>query len=155
MKTNIKTSGRISVQHRRALVAPVKKSAQAHKVETNLVMSAVLWAGERLPGYMSLNPLKELISVGTIASYRADLNRRAAAHHGQLAGMIRRALPKDLRDGGHISIIINRVKLGLSIPSAHEAIRKAVDDLTQPISFSAAPVRSRKSAPASKGTKAG
>ena len=45
MNTKTAKNGRISVKNRQALKAPVSAFANASNLNTNLVMSAVLWCG--------------------------------------------------------------------------------------------------------------
>ena len=105
----MKKNGRISVKNRQALVVPVLKYAHDNTLPANLVMSAVLWAGERNKARMSPRMLTSCINANTIVDYQKELARRAAAYDLQITGMARRLLPKDKRQPETIAALVASV----------------------------------------------
>ena len=97
-------NGRISVRNRQAIKEPVAAFAKAHNLNTNLVMSSVLWTGERMATRMCPKALKALITLETVAAYRQELDRRAAYFTNQVNGMIRNSLPQAQRTAENIAL---------------------------------------------------
>jgi len=129
MNTKTAKNGRISVKNRQALKAPVSAFAKASNLNTNLVMSAVLWCGERTGARMSLKALTALITAETIATYRQELARRAAYFNGQVQGMVRRSLPKALRNPATITQVSAKIvqsAAGFSLPALKDLIATEV-----------------------------
>jgi hypothetical protein len=120
-------NGRISVRNRQAIKEPVAAFAKAHNLNTNLVMSSVLWTGERMAARMCPKALKALITLETVAAYRQELDRRAAYFTNQVNGMIRNSLPQAQRTAENIARVAARVAAraaGLSIPELKQAIQE-------------------------------
>jgi hypothetical protein len=120
-------NGRISVRNRQAIKEPVAAFAKAHNLNTNLVMSSVLWTGERMATRMCPKALKALITLETVAAYRQELDRRAAYYTNQVNGMIRNSLPQAQRTAENIARVAARVAAraaGLSIPELKQAIQE-------------------------------
>ena len=129
MNSKTAKNGRISVKNRQALKAPVSAFAKASNLNTNLVMSAVLWCGERTNARMSLKALTALITAETIATYRQELARRAAYFNGQVQGMVRRGLPKALRNPVTITQVSAKIvqsAAGFSLPALKHLIATEV-----------------------------
>jgi hypothetical protein len=92
-------------------------------------MSAVLWCGERTGARMSLKALTALITAETIATYRQELARRAAYFNGQVQGMVRRGLPKALRNPATITQVSAKIvqsAAGFSLPALKDLIATEV-----------------------------
>ncbi len=120
-------NGRISVRNRQGIKEPVAAFAKAHNLNTNLVMSSVLWTGERMATRMCPKALKALITLETVAAYRQELDRRAAYYTNQVNGMIRNSLPQAQRTAENIARVAARVAAraaGLSIPELKQAIQE-------------------------------
>lgn len=120
-------NGRISVRNRQGIKEPVAAFAKAHNLNTNLVMSSVLWTGERMATRMCPKALKALITLETVAAYRQELDRRAAYFTNQVNGMIRNSLPQAQRTAENIARVAARVAAraaGLSIPELKQAIQE-------------------------------
>ena len=113
MKNN--NSGRISVKNRQAIVAPVTAFAKAHNLAVNLVMSAVLFVGERIDARMSVKSLTEIINAETVGTYQLELNRRTLALQTQVNGMVKNALPKDIRTAENIAAIVAKLPANSSV----------------------------------------
>jgi hypothetical protein len=124
-------NGRISVRNRQAIKEPVAAFAKAHSLNTNLVMSSVLWVGERMAARMCPKSLKALITLETVVAYRQELDRRAAYYTNQVNGMIRNSLPQAQRTAENIGRVAARVAAraaGLSIPELKQAIQEEVGE---------------------------
>ena len=135
MKRSTAKNGRISVKNRQALKAPVAALAKQASLNTNLVMSAVLWAGERMGARMSLKALKALITAETISTYQKELNRRVSYFNAQVRGMIRNSLPAAQRTGENIGRITTRIAQrakGLPLPALKTIIESEVAALGEP-----------------------
>lgn len=137
-------NGRIPTKLRQALVKPVSEYAKIHNFPFNLVMGAVLWAGERLnqePGFrlttakgqmarLSRPTLIRLISPAIIGKYQAELDRRANAAQEQINSVIRNAIPRHLRQEEFIKIVTSEINLareqnnGLALPQIRELAQK-------------------------------
>jgi hypothetical protein len=122
------TQSRISVKNRRALVAPATALSKAGNFPVNMVISAVLWRGERLAGRMSLKALNGIVTAGTVAEYQAEIARRAAARQAQIVGMVKTALASERRTSENIGAILRAIgkTAGRSISQIRVQIREAV-----------------------------
>jgi uncharacterized protein with beta-barrel porin domain len=132
--TKTAKNGRISVKNRQALKAPVSAFAKASNLNTNLVMSAVLWCGERTDARMSPKALTGLITAETIATYRKELARRAAYFNTQVQGMVRRGLPKALRTSQNIDQVSAKIvasAAGFSLPEVKTLIASEVATMSE------------------------
>lgn len=123
MKT--KTSP-ISVATRQALVPVIKAYAAANGELFNIVMAAVLWVGEKFEVELSTKDVEALITNDTIAAYKAELMRRAVAADAQVRGMIKNALPPDLRTEANITLIEFQIAPGMSIQDIQKVITEAI-----------------------------
>jgi hypothetical protein len=134
MKKSTAKNGRISVRNRQALKAPVAIFAKGANLKTNLVMSAVLWVGERMGARMSLKALRSLITAETIATYRQELDRRTSYFNAQVSGMIRNSLPAAQRTSENIARVTARIgqhATGLSLPALKTIIESEVAALAE------------------------
>lgn len=134
MKKSTAKNGRISVRNRQALKAPVAIFAKGANLKTNLVMSAVLWVGERMGARMSLKALRSLITAETIAAYRKELDRRTSYFNAQVSGMIRNSLPAAQRTSENIARVTARIgqhATGLSLPALKTIIESEVAALAE------------------------
>ena len=110
-----RTSGRISVKNRQSIVEPVSAFAKSKNLSVNLVMSAVLFVGERLGGRMSSKALAGIINNETVATYQVELARRATALATQVNGLVKNALPKAIRTPENISAIVAKLPANSSV----------------------------------------
>lgn len=134
MKKSTAKNGRISVRNRQALKAPVAIFAKGANLNTNLVMSAVLWVGERMGARMSLKALRSLITAETIATYRKELDRRTSYFNAQVSGMIRNSLPATQRTSQNLARVTARIgqrATGLSLPALKTIIESEVAALAE------------------------
>jgi hypothetical protein len=134
MKKSTAKNGRISVRNRQALKAPVAIFAKGANLNTNLVMSAVLWVGERMGARMSLKALRSLITAETIATYGKELDRRASYFNAQISGMIRNSLPAAQRTSENIARVTARIgqrATGQSLPALKTIIESEVATLAE------------------------
>ena len=119
-------SSRVTIKTRQALVEAVKAYNQATGTSFKTVMAAVLYAGERLKGRVTTKAALALINDETVSNYNGELLRRAMAYDAQVAGMVRNALPKEIRTSENIAIIVSSIPLGQSIPQIKALIATAV-----------------------------
>ena len=139
-----KPNGRIPTKLRQALVKPVSEYAKVQNLSFNLVMGAVLWAGERLnqePGFrlttakgqvarLSRPTLIRLISPTVIAKYQTELERREQAAQNQINSVIRNAIPRHLRQEEFIRVVTAEINLareqnkGMALPQIKELAQK-------------------------------
>ena len=120
------TSGRISTKNRQALVLPVKEFAQDSNIPVNLVMSAVLWTGERLQGRITLKALKDLLVPETVLAYAVNRDARMTAHQVQITGLVRNLLPKSICTEETIKSLSNQAPSGASIPTIRDWVKDTV-----------------------------
>ena len=110
-------NGRISVKNRQALSIPVKEFAKTQNLEMNYVMSAVLFAGERMEQRMSPKALLGLVNQTTMNQYAQEISRREQAREIQSTGLIWNMLPKGLRTEEAVIALRQRVPVNASIPA--------------------------------------
>lgn len=116
----------ITITTRQALVPVIKAYAEENGESFNTVMAAVLWLGEQSAIQLSTQALTSLITDDTINAYKAELMRRALAADAQVRGMIRNALPFDLRTDENVALIECQVTPGMSIPEIQQVITDAI-----------------------------
>jgi hypothetical protein len=130
-------ASKIDVATRRALVKPVTEFAKANAISVGLVMSAILWAGEKQP-----DQIANLVNSGTVASYKAELARREAARNQQVVGMVANAIPASVRTEENVQAVAAKVFAAiqaarkLSIPALKAVISTEVAALSTPAAHS-------------------
>jgi len=130
-------ASKIDVATRRALVKPVTEFAKANAISVGLVMSAVLWAGEKQP-----DQIANLVNSGTVARYKAELARREAARNQQVVGMVANAIPASARTEENVQAVTAKVFAAiqaarkLSIPALKAVISTEVAALSTPAAHS-------------------
>jgi hypothetical protein len=130
-------ASKIDVATRRAIVKPVTEFAKANDISVGLVMSAVLWAGEKQP-----DQIANLVNSGTVARYKAELARREAARNQQVVGMVANAIPASARTEENVQAVAAKVFAAiqaarkLSIPALKAVISTEVAALSTPAAHS-------------------
>jgi hypothetical protein len=132
MKT-INQSGRISVKNRQAIVEAVRELATTKDLHFNTIMSAVLWAGTKMNARMCVTNLKKLITLETVLAYQTEVARRENYHTAQVKGIIRNALPKNLRTEANINeLFAARPISGVSLKALRVWVEEQAVDFVEP-----------------------
>ena len=125
----MKTS-KVTTTVRKSIVAAVAAFATASNLPFNTVSGAVLFAAEKLEN-PTIENVTALINNDTVAAYQTEVARRASAKAAQIAGMVKNALPKELRTPENIAKIVAELPAGQSIKSLVVNIAAEVEALDE------------------------